>query len=211
MLAELAALRKEGFQLFMVCQTRVRDEGKREHTKHMLRLRYASRINGVEANEIVLLNSHRGTSSYQMLAGMFRFVCSNGLVCGDTVANARGPHKGDVSGHVIEGPYEVLRGFDRVKDSRDAMRAITLHDSEAEVFARSALALKYDRGAGVQPRADQGEEAALLRRRQFQAAHAATARAGGRAVRRRATGPRRGLEWPGNPRRARRISHGIRL
>jgi len=142
--AVLAELRKEGFQPFMVTQTRVRDEGKREHTKHMLRLRHASQINGAEANEIVLLNSHDGTSSYQMLAGMFRFVCSNGLVCGDTVADVRVPHKGDVSGHVIEGAYEVLRGFDRVKDSRDAMRAITLHDSEAEVIARSALALKYD-------------------------------------------------------------------
>ncbi len=70
--AVLAELRKEGFQPFMVTQTRVRDEGKREHTKHMLRLRHASQINGAEANEIVLLNSHDGTSSYQMLAGMFR-------------------------------------------------------------------------------------------------------------------------------------------
>ncbi len=142
--AVLAELRKEGFQPFMVTQTRVRDEGKREHTKHMLRLCHASQINGAEANEIVLLNSHDGTSSYQMLAGMFRFVCSNGLVCGDTVADVRIPHKGDVAGSVIEGAYEVLSGFERVKESRDAMRAITLHDSEAEVFARAALALKYD-------------------------------------------------------------------
>ncbi len=29
-------------------------------------------------------------------------------------------------------------------DSRDAMRAITLDEGEAEVFAGSALALKYD-------------------------------------------------------------------
>ncbi|WP_254501416.1 MULTISPECIES: DUF932 domain-containing protein [Pseudomonas] len=142
--AVLAELRKEGFQPFMVTQTRVRDQGKREHTKHMLRLRHASQINGAEANEIVLLNSHDGTSSYQMLAGMFRFVCSNGLVCGDTVADVRVPHKGDVAGQVIEGAFEVLSGFDRVKDSRDAMRAITLDEGEAEVFARSALALKYD-------------------------------------------------------------------
>ena len=142
--AVLAELRKEGFQPFMVTQTRVRDEGKREHTKHMLRLRHASQINGAEANEIVLLNSHDGTSSYQMLAGMFRFVCSNGLVCGDTVADVRVPHKGDVAGQVIEGAFEVLSGFERVKESRDAMRAITLDEGEAEVFARSALALKYD-------------------------------------------------------------------
>ena len=142
--AVLAELRKEGFQPFMVTQTRVRDEGKREHTKHMIRLRHASQINGAEANEIVLLNSHDGTSSYQMLAGMFRFVCSNGLVCGDTVADVRVPHKGDVASSVIEGAFEVLSGFERVKESRDAMRTITLDEGEAEVFARSALALKYD-------------------------------------------------------------------
>ena len=106
--AVLTELRKEGFQPFMVTQTRVRDEGKREHTKHMLRLRHASQINGAEANEIVLLNSHDGTSSYQMLAGMFRFVCSNGLVCGDTVADVRVPHKGDVAA-------QARRSFDNLK------------------------------------------------------------------------------------------------
>ncbi|MCH3803900.1 hypothetical protein LZB64_09465, partial [Campylobacter jejuni] len=43
-----------------------------------------------------------------------------------------------------EGAYEVLHGFEQVQDSRDAMRAITLDDGEAEVFAKSALVLKYD-------------------------------------------------------------------
>lgn len=140
----LTELRKEGFQPFMVTQTRTRHEDRRDYTKHMIRLRHSSQINGREANEIILLNSHDGTSSYQMLAGMFRFVCSNGLVCGDTVADVRVPHKGDVAAHVIEGAYEVLHGFDRAHESRDAMRAITLDAGESEVFARAALALKYD-------------------------------------------------------------------
>ena len=35
--------------------------------------------------------------AYQMLAGMFRFVCSNGLVRGDTVADVRVPPKGDIA------------------------------------------------------------------------------------------------------------------
>ncbi|KAB7766076.1 hypothetical protein CEK69_16120 [Xanthomonas sp. LMG 12462] len=142
--AVLTELRKEGFQPFAVTQTRVRHEGKREHTKHMIRLRHASQINGAEANEIILLNSHDGSSSYQMLAGMFRFVCCNGLVCGDTVADVRVAHKGDVAGSVIEGAFEVLSGFERVKESRDLMRSVTLDEGEAEVFARAALTLKYD-------------------------------------------------------------------
>jgi hypothetical protein len=35
----LDSLQREGFQPFFACQTRVRDQSKREHTKHMLRLR----------------------------------------------------------------------------------------------------------------------------------------------------------------------------
>ena len=142
--AVLTELRKEGFEPFMVTQTRVRNEDRREHTKHMIRLRHANQVNDSIANEIILLNSHDGTSSYQMLAGAFRFVCANGLVCGDTVADVRIPHKGDITGQVIEGAYEVLEGFERVQESREAMQAIILDDGEAEVFARAALALKYD-------------------------------------------------------------------
>ncbi|MEB3081602.1 DUF932 domain-containing protein [Pseudomonas aeruginosa] len=142
--AVLAELRGEGFEPFMVCQTRVRREDRREFTKHMIRLRHASQINGAEANEVILLNSHDGTSSYQMLGGMFRFVCSNGLVCGDTVADVRIHHKGNVAGQVIEGAYEVLKGFERVQEARDSMRIITLDAGEQEVLARSALSLKYD-------------------------------------------------------------------
>ncbi|MBF8796406.1 DUF932 domain-containing protein [Pseudomonas aeruginosa] len=141
----LQELRGEGFEPFMVCQTRVRRDDRRDFTKHMVRLRHASQISAQgEANEIILLNSHDGTSSYQMLAGMLRFVCQNGLVCGDTVADVRVPHKGDVAAQVIEGAYEVLHGFERAQASREAMRAVTLDGGEAEVFARAALALRYD-------------------------------------------------------------------
>jgi hypothetical protein len=56
----------------------------------------------------------------------------------------RVPHKGDVAGQVIEGAYQVLGGFDRAQESREAMQAITLDMGESEVFARAALALKYD-------------------------------------------------------------------
>ena len=39
-------LQREGFQPFFACQTRVRDQSKREHTKHMLRLRREGQITG---------------------------------------------------------------------------------------------------------------------------------------------------------------------
>ena len=121
----LRGLRKEGFEPFMVAQGASRVEGRAEFTKHMIRMRHAGQVQTrPEANEIILINSHDGASSYQMLAGMFRFVCQNGLVCGDTFADVRVHHKGNVIDHVIEGAYAVLHGFEQVQDSRDGMRAI---------------------------------------------------------------------------------------
>ena len=54
----LDSLQREGFQPFFACQTRVRDPGRREHTKHMLRLRREGQITGKQVPEIILLNSH---------------------------------------------------------------------------------------------------------------------------------------------------------
>lgn len=147
----LQALRKEGFQPFFVCQTRSRDAGKREHNKHLVRLRHASQIAGAEANEIILLNSHDGTSSYQMLAGMFRFVCMNGMVCGDTLNDIRVRHSGDIVDNVIEGAFRVLDDFDLVNDQKDGMKALTLNSGEQDAFARAAISLKYDTVTAAAP------------------------------------------------------------
>lgn len=147
----LAGLRKEGFSPFMACQSKCRDESKREHTKHMVRLRHASQINAKEANEIILLNSHDGTSAYQMLSGMFRFVCSNGLVCGDTMSDIRFRHNGDILDNVIEGAFRVLDDFELIDGQMESMKGLTLNAGEQAAFARSALALKYDTAVAPAP------------------------------------------------------------
>ncbi|EOH3176774.1 TPA: DUF945 domain-containing protein [Enterobacter asburiae] len=139
----LESLKQEGFQPFFACQTRVRDLNKRDHTKHMLRLRREGQITGKQVPEIILLNSHDGSSSYQMLPGLFRFVCQNGLVCGETFGEVRVPHKGNVVEKVIEGAYEVLGIFDRVEDKRDAMQSLLLPPPIQQAFAKAALTYRF--------------------------------------------------------------------
>ena len=69
----LRGLHREGFESFLVAQGRSRIEGKSAYTKHMIRMRHAGQVSTKpEANEIILINSHDGASSYQMLSGMFR-------------------------------------------------------------------------------------------------------------------------------------------
>lgn len=145
----LESLQREGFQPFFACQTRVRDPGRREHTKHMLRLRREGQITGKQVPEIILLNSHDGTSSYQMLPGLFRAVCQNGLVCGESFGEVRVPHKGGVVSQVIEGAYEVLGIFDRVEEKRDAMQSLMLPPPAQQALAQAALTYRF--GENHQP------------------------------------------------------------
>ncbi|MCC5617911.1 DUF945 domain-containing protein [Nostoc sp. CHAB 5836] len=148
----LRALHMEGFEPFMVAQSASRIAGKAEFTKHMIRMRHAGQLQQgkSEANEIILINSHDGASSYQLLAGVFRFVCCNGLVVGDVVADIRVPHKGDIQGEVIEGAFRVLEDFEAVDAATEGMKALSLRAEEQHAFATAALALRYgEQAAGA--------------------------------------------------------------
>ena len=124
----LAGLRREGFEVFSARQAKTRIEDRQEHTKHLLRLRHASQLGqsatvGDSVPEILLLNSHDGSSSYQMMGGVFRFVCSNGMVVPEgTCQTVKVPHTGrSIADKVTAGAFEVLDGLTRVIDHRDSM------------------------------------------------------------------------------------------
>ncbi|EBC3893823.1 DUF945 domain-containing protein [Salmonella enterica] len=139
----LENLRREGFEPFFACQSRVRDPGKREHTKHLLRLRRAGQITGQQVPEIIILNSHDGSSSYQLLPGYFRQVCTNSLVCGQSLGEIRVPYRGDIVGKVIEGAYDVLGVFDRVEEKREAMQSLLLPPPAQQALAKAALTYRF--------------------------------------------------------------------
>lgn len=141
----LDSLRSEGFQPFEVRQTKVRDDSRREFTKHVVRLRHPDAIGTrEEAPELLLLNSHDGTSSYRLMAGFFRFVCSNGLVAGDICGDIRVRHSGRIVDDVIEGAVRVLDDVKLAGDRIDAYRSISLDRDEQQLLARSALMLRWN-------------------------------------------------------------------
>ena len=149
----LDGLRNEGFQPFEVRQTRVKDQSRREFTKHMVRLRHATSIEaavGEEVPEIVLINSHDGSSSYQLLAGFFRLVCSNGLIAGDICNDIRVRHSGNVIDDVIEGSFRVLDNVEEIGSRIETYKAIELKPEEQSLFANAALQLRWDDNAPVE-------------------------------------------------------------
>jgi len=151
----LTGLMKEGFRPYSVMQGGSRDDEKRGFTKHLVRLRHESQALAVggQHSEIVLLNSHDGTSSYRLMAGMFRLVCSNGLVVAQSmIEDVRIPHKGDVAGLVIDGCCELLEKLPEVSESVREMSSLRLTEGERQAFARAALVARYDdKEAPVRP------------------------------------------------------------
>jgi len=148
----LVGLQKEGFDVYKAAQSRCRLADKRDFTKHMLRLRHRSMQTlavGESSPEIVLINSHDGSSSYQMMGGMYRLVCNNGLTVPDgIVSTIKVQHTGKILDRVTEGAFEVLDGLTRVIESRDDMRALTLNDGEQMAFAKAAAMIRFDSDEG---------------------------------------------------------------
>lgn len=141
----LRGLQAEGFQPFEVRQTKTRDEGKRAHTKHLIRLRHADAIGkDGETPEIILLNSHDGTSSFQLLGGFFRAVCSNGLIAGSVQNDVRIRHTGNVVNDVVEGSFRVLEDLQEITQRVDTYKSIQLDRGEQLALAAAALPLRWE-------------------------------------------------------------------
>jgi hypothetical protein len=139
----LRGLAKEGFHPVGARQTRCRDSDRREYTKHLVRLRRPddanSRVVGGAVFEILLKNANDGSSSYNLLAGLFRLVCLNGLVVGTASENIRARHTGDVVGKVIEGTYRVLAETERVLVAPSEWSKQQLGDDERLAFAEALM------------------------------------------------------------------------
>lgn len=138
----LDAMRAEGFYPYEVRQGGTRIEGKAEYTKHMIRFRHEGTIAkavGDVFKEVVLVNSHDGTSSYQLMSGLFRLACLNGLVVSKGDSNViKIAHKGNIEREVIEGAYTIIHDSDRITNKVQEWEGLELTQSQQIAFARSA-------------------------------------------------------------------------
>jgi hypothetical protein len=93
---------------------------------------------------VVFLNSHDGTSAYQLRIGIFRPICTNGLI------TSRGAfpaicvaHRGNVVDQVVEGALALTERFDALASQVERMQACFLNDYDQQRFAEGVLALRY--------------------------------------------------------------------
>jgi len=136
-------LRREGWFPFFAVQAVPRDGDRIGHAKHMLRLRRDDGIGKPEAAEVIIVNSHDGSTSYQMFAGMLRFVCTNSMIAGERFEEVRVHHKGGIQDQIIEGVYTVAEDFPRLIDATETMKETRLTQAEQTVLAEASLVARY--------------------------------------------------------------------
>lgn len=168
----LRKLAQEGFGVTSVQEATTRKPGKREYAKHLLRLRHRGADNSQAVTrlnsqpEIVLLNSHDGSCSYRLYAGIIRFACCNGLIVADgpTTRGLSIHHKGDVAGEVIEGSYRVLDESRAAMDAALEWSGIELDHTEQLLLAEAARDARFEPKPGELER-DRVDPNTLLRSR----------------------------------------------
>jgi hypothetical protein len=93
---------------------------------------------------VVFLNSHDGTSAYQLRIGIFRVACTNGLIVSRGAFPAYCvPHRGNVVDDVIAGALQVSERFGSLAEQVERMERRQLSNDEQIQFAERALTLRF--------------------------------------------------------------------
>lgn len=144
------ALRGAGWEPTFAAQSRAKDPDRGFVQRHVVRFRHPDmQPYAIDSlfPELVLVNSHDGSSAYQLHAGLFRLVCGNGLIVADaTFTKLSIRHSGRAAQDVIDASYRVVEDVPKIVGAVDEMRGVELLDGEREVFADSAALLRWEPG-----------------------------------------------------------------
>jgi hypothetical protein len=138
---------KAGFQPFAASQSLTRIADKKEFTKHMIRFRHqdAGRlVVGDVVPEVVVINSHDGACAFRLIAGLYRLVCSNGLMVSDAeIESISVRHTGNVLKDVVDGSYSIVENAARTLATVQKWVQLELTDGERHAFASAAHTLRF--------------------------------------------------------------------
>ncbi len=151
----IEAMRDSGYACVEVRQSQRRDETRMPWTKHMLKFRREGKLKtlmkaGDVVPQVIMLNSHDRSSGFHLYAGMYRLVCSNGLMVSDGqfVEPIKIRHSIHMISNIVERSRELIKGADGVYAIREQMLGIQLPEKQAIAFATRALDFRPPRRRG---------------------------------------------------------------
>ena len=139
-------LRSMGWECVDAKQVKARKKSTRGYQKHMLTFEHPDyKTEGAEEYpQLLLTNSHDGGNAFTLSAGIFRLVCSNGLVIKtEDYGSARLVHKG----YSFEAVQELVNTFVETIDETltriTAMKEVELDKAQQIEFAKQAALLRF--------------------------------------------------------------------
>ena len=139
-------LRSMGWECVDAKQVKARKKSTRGYQKHMITFEHPKyKVEGAEEYpQLLLTNSHDGGNAFQLSAGIFRLVCSNGLVIKtEDYGSARLVHKG----YSFEAVQKLVNTFVETIDETltriTAMKEVELDKAQQIEFAKQAALLRF--------------------------------------------------------------------
>jgi hypothetical protein len=124
-------------------------EENRGFQNHLIRFRRKEDLEvkavvGEMIPEIIVKNAHDGSSCFNIMAGLFRFVCGNGMIIADsTFATHRIKHIGFQDENVIDAVSDIVKTTPLIANKVSEFKEIIISKSEQLAFAEAALFAKY--------------------------------------------------------------------
>jgi len=140
----IEALEREGFYPVFAQESRVRLPQKVGHSRHMIRFRKdgLKEVNGL-LPEIVLVNSHDCSTSYQLRGGIYRLVCSNGMIIGSDIFNYKIRHQGNPVDKILEASDNLLNKFPKCLEIANKWEEIEVSPGVQLQFAKRASEMRW--------------------------------------------------------------------
>ena len=139
-------LRSMGWECVDAKQVKARKKSTRGYQKHMITFEHPKyKVEGAEEYpQLLLTNSHDGGNAFQLSAGIFRLVCSNGLVIKtEDYGTARLVHKGYSFEAVQKLVNEFVDTIDETLTRITAMKEVELDKAQQMEFAKQAALLRF--------------------------------------------------------------------
>jgi hypothetical protein len=125
----------------------VRDIQKDGFQQHCVRFRHFEDLLTPHDNavELLLFNSHDRSKAFSISVGIFRFVCSNGLVLSDSVFESyKIKHLGSRDNDVANAVANITAIKPKLMEKITQLESITLNQNEKESFAKSSIPLRFE-------------------------------------------------------------------
>jgi len=144
----LGVLENEGWIPTSVQQVNSHKEGNKMFAKHLIRLRRDEALTpevGDTIPEIVLFNSHNGKSNYDLRMGLYRFICSNGMVVSDAeFGSIKIRHMGYSDDQIMAASQEFIDNSTRIMNVVNDWKQVQLERDQVRSFGLEASRLRFE-------------------------------------------------------------------